>query len=214
MKRIINILVCLALGAITTSCLFTEKDLVSTASDTIFCEPANETHYMVYSVETKGHKNSTLVPYVYEDKTKYENNVIDTHCVGDYLFMTNNIMSTTHYTTDGINFSEKTYKISLFFDTYIVSYYFVVVLPKTYSTECKHFEPTFEFVDCVTKELGDEEFNGKLYCCTEATITLRAHQGEKVFDFVKTVKLGQEYIDVPFNIKINNDYDDQNVTKI
>ena len=214
MKRIIKIMVCLVLGAITTSCLFGEEILLNSTSDAIFCEPATETHYTVYCAGTKGSRISTLAPYIYEAESHEENNVVDAFRVGDYLYMYDNPHAAKFYTVDGINLMEKNYKVSLFFDTYVVRYHFVVVLPEVCSPECKHYEPTFEFVDCVTKVLGDEDFNGKLYYCTEATVTLRVYQGEEVFDFVKTVKLRQEYVDVSFDVTIDSGFDGNNNNEV
>ena len=215
MKGIFKILVCLVLGTMATSCFFTDEEIVSIAPETpVLCEPANETHYSVYYQGSGKARLSTLAPYIYEDESKEESDIVDAYCVGDYLYMYENQQDAKFYTKDGINFLEETYKVSLFFDTYIVRYYFVVVLPEVCSPECKHYSPSFEFIDCVTKELGDEEMDGKLYFCTEATVTLRVHQGEEVFDFVKTVKLRQEYVDVTINIGINPGFEGENNTEI
>ena len=215
MKGIFKILVCLVLGTMTTSCFFTDEEIVSIAPDTpVLCEPANETHYSVYYQGSGNARLSTLAPYIYEDESKEESDIVDAYCVGDYLYMYENQQDAKFYTKDGINFLKESYKVSLLFDTYIVRYHFVVVLPRVCSPECKHYEPSFEFVDCVTKELGDEEMDGKLYYCTEATVTLRARQGEEVFDFVKTVKLRQEYVDVTINIGINPGFEGENNTEI
>lgn len=215
MKGIFKILVCLVLGTMATSCFFTDEEIVSIAPDTpVLCEPANETHYSVYYQGSGNARLSTLAPYIYEDESKEESDIVDAYCVGDYLYMYENQQDAKFYTKDGINFLEETYKVSLFFDTYIVRYHFVVVLPSVCSPECKHYSPSFEFVDCVTKELGDEEMDGKLYYCTEATVTLRVRQGEEVFDFVKTVKLRQEYVDVTINIGINPGFEGENNTEI
>ena len=215
MKGIFKILVCLVLGTMATSCFFTDEEIVSIAPETpVLCEPANETHYSVYYQGSGKARLSTLAPYIYEDESKEESDIVDAYCVGDYLEMYVSSQGGEYYTSDGINFLKESYKVSLLFDTYIVRYHFVVVLPRVCSPECKHYEPSFEFVDCVTKELGDEEMDGKLYYCTEATVTLRARQGEEVFDFVKTVKLRQEYVDVTINIGINPGFDGEHNSEI
>ena len=101
-------MVCLVLGAITTSCLFGEEILLNSTSDAIFCEPATETHYTVYCAGTKGSRISTLAPYIYEAESHEENNVVDAFRVGDYLYMYDNPHAAKFYTVDGINLMEIT----------------------------------------------------------------------------------------------------------
>ncbi len=214
-KAFFKILVCMVLGAMTTSCVWSDDEIPNVSPDTeMICAPATDTHYSAYCIDSHGSRLSTLAPYIYIDEASEESSVVDAYCVGDYLEMSIVPLSASYYTENGINFVRETYKVALFFDTYVVRYYFVVVLPRVYSSECKHYNPSFELIDYQTKELGDEEDGDKLYFCTEATITLRAHQGEKTFDFVKTVKLRQEYVDVIINIGINPDFDGENNTEV
>ena len=210
MRKLLLFLVCLIPGILTTSCLIIEDktyvyDVPS--DDVIFCEPANETHYSVYSITPNKTKTSSLIPYICDDKDAKAVEVIEVCGSGDYIDNGVVVESAKYYKSDGFDLVKKTYKVSLFFDTYIIPYYFVVDLPKRVSQECRHYEPSFELIDCQIKRLGEEIDGDKLYECSEATITLRAYQGEKMFDFVKTVKLRQELVSVSFDITISSGYE-------
>ena len=217
MKTMLKILVCSILGIMATSCILIDDEgyVNNIPSDAVVsCEPASETHYSAYYTKSNGTRNSTLAPYIYEKEDEEESDVVDAYRVGDFIELNVLPKYVNYYQVDGFSFTEETYRVSLMFDTYIVRYYFVVVLPKLCAEDCMHYVPTFELIDYKTKVLGEEIHGDKDYYCTEATFTLRAYQGEKVFDFTKTVKLRQEMVNVSFDIIIDSGYDGEESTEV
>ena len=104
MKQFIIMFACLVLGALTS---YVKDETIS--SDVFIpqggeenyvtsgCEPATETHYKSWFINSKGEKVSTLIPYVYTSSNHSDYEVLDSSLSTSYWNMRDEKRMTTEY---------------------------------------------------------------------------------------------------------------------
>ena len=204
------------LGILTTGCVVDceEENLTVSSDYAVTCQPANDTHYSVCATSIGGTKVSALAPYIYESAYSKNYEVVNAAGIGEYSYNWLSVISTRHYVENGFSLVQYECCLDLCYTSFIGSYEFVITLPKNWTPESSCYEPSFEVADTAIKELGEETDGDNTYYCSEVTVTLKAHQGEKVFDFIKTFKVRQPMVTVSFDIVIDSGFDGDNNTQM
>ncbi len=211
MKQFIIMFACLVLGALT-SCV---KD--ETISSDVFipqggeenyvtsgCEPATETHYKSWFINSKGEKVSTLIPYVYTSSNHSDYEVLDSGLSTSYWNMRDDKRMTTEYDEGDISIAEWEHCITIKFTNCSVLYYLVEEIPSSGDNQFPVLRPSFKLHDYFFEELPDEEGDGKAYYCSHLTLVLKVTQGDNETFITKQVKLKEEKVPIYFDVDVED----------
>ena len=202
MKKNFIFAVCVVLGAMTTGCswdnLVEDSEYVPVGTSLV-CEPLNDTHYLISYYDSSGIIKSTALPYTHESENNLDYEVIKTH-ITDTLKRTRVTReSCEFFEQDGFNCVKMNYVVCMEFADYNVDYCFTAILPASYSTVYANYEPTFKVEEYHLTDLKDVKEGENEYFCSELDILFRVSQGEKCFDFVKTVQIQEKKIPIEFD---------------
>ena len=170
----------------------------------------NDTHYSIYYITESGSQVSASVPYIYENENHIAYEVIDAIGTGSYRHMTVSRRFIRQFQDRCFNFIEEECRVVLDFKDLCINYNFTHLSPTVTYKDNTCYHPSFELIDYSLTEIGEETCDDNRYLCTELKTVLRAYQGEKVFDFVKTVKIRQKLCNISFDVGVNPWYGKEN----
>ena len=198
-------LVCLVLGTMISSCSFVETIKDQEYYDQLCsCEPETDTHYLSWFTTYRGEKYSTSIPYITENKKNSEYEVIENRA--DVIFKDVSVISlANNYQTKGnIGITSFEWMYHVKFNNFTTIYYFNTEEHQTLYGIFPLYEPNFELIKCDINNLGIIEEGDKAYEYVKVSLLLKVTQGEKVFNFPKTIMVKERRYPIEFNPSVDN----------
>lgn len=211
MKNFTLFFVCLVLGTMMSSCVFDENTKDQEYYDNLrACEPESETYYLSWFTTYRGEKLSTSIPYITEHEKNSDYEVIEKGT--DVTFHDVSIMNladnyTTQENVDVVSF-ECRYNVN--FNNFTATYYFNTEVHQTLYGTFPSYEPNFELTKCEINNLGIIEEGDKAYEYVKVDLLLKVTQGEKVFNFPKTIMVKELRPLITFDPSVDG-WDDKDV---